>query len=295
MGISITGGGVSGITVETDPTALKLTGGSITGDLAVSNKVGIGGVVPVGATNKLAVHNGNIVFTAGYGIAFGDGTSLTTAPVAPNLSGYALLSGAAFTGNVTANSNTISARRFVGVPNAGVSGINIGVGGTDTASNQAGDMWITTGGVNLNFRDGSGAWRICATLSNGNVFSAVQTVSVNSASPALRVTQTGSGHSLLVEDSTNPDTTPFVITNTGSTVIGGLSPASGSILTVQGNITAQAIACSDITFVGHNQPVKIEEDPPPTVMSGPLDSGDYPYEFKVRIGNTLYAMPARIA
>jgi hypothetical protein len=286
MGISITGGGVSGITVETDPTALKLTGGSITGDLSVSNKVGIGGVIPVGATNKLAVHNGNSVFTSGYGIAFGDGTTQITAGLP--------LTGGTLSGNLTANSNTISARRFVGVPNAGVSGVNIGVGGTDTASNQAGDIWIASGGVNLNFRDGSGAWRICATLSNGNVFSAVQTVSVNSTSPALRVTQTGTGHSLLVEDSTNPDTTPFVITNTGATVIGGLSPASGAMLTVQGNISALGVNCSDITFAGFNQAFKIENDPQPTVMSGPLGSGDYPYEFVVRIGSTTYAMPARI-
>lgn len=41
-------------------------------------KVGIGGVVPVNANHKVAVHNGSIVFTAGYGVAFGDGTQITS-------------------------------------------------------------------------------------------------------------------------------------------------------------------------------------------------------------------------
>jgi len=49
-------------------------------------------------------------------------------------------------------------------------------------------------------------------------------VSVNSASDALRITQTGSGNALLVEDSANPDSTPFVVTNIGSVGIGLLNP-----------------------------------------------------------------------
>jgi hypothetical protein len=42
----------------------------------------------------------------------------------------------------------------------------------------------------------------------------------DNSNAALRVTQTGTGHSLLVEDSTNPDATPFVVTNSGRVVIG---------------------------------------------------------------------------
>ncbi len=49
-------------------------------------------------------------------------------------------------------------------------------------------------------------------------------VSMSSSSAALRVTQTGLGNALLVEDSTNPDATPFVITNTGRVGIGTTSP-----------------------------------------------------------------------
>jgi hypothetical protein len=50
-------------------------------------------------------------------------------------------------------------------------------------------------------------------------------VSVNSASDALRITQTGAGNALVVEDSANPDATPFVVTADGSVGIGTSSPS----------------------------------------------------------------------
>lgn len=46
----------------------------------------------------------------------------------------------------------------------------------------------------------------------------------NSSSDALRITQTGSGNALVVEDSTNPDATPFVVTGNGYVGIGTSSP-----------------------------------------------------------------------
>lgn len=52
----------------------------------------------------------------------------------------------------------------------------------------------------------------------------VAAISANSASDALRITQTGTGNSLLVEDSANPDSTPFVIDASGSVVVGHTSP-----------------------------------------------------------------------
>lgn len=46
----------------------------------------------------------------------------------------------------------------------------------------------------------------------------------NSSGTAFRITQVGSGDALLVEDSTNPDSTPFVIKGDGKTGIGTLTP-----------------------------------------------------------------------
>jgi hypothetical protein len=62
---------------------------------------------------------------------------------------------------------------------------------------------------------------------------------------ALRVTQTGTGHSLLVEDSTNPDATPFVV-NAGGSVVRG---HTAIIDTSQGTPTFQCVG-SDTSSSG---------------------------------------------
>lgn len=90
-------------------------------------------------------------------------------------------------------------------------GLNVGAGktlsvaGTLTASGTLN----ATGALNA-----SGAVSITAP----------STVVVNSASDALRVTQTGAGNALVVEDSANPDATPFVVDSNGSVGIGISSP-----------------------------------------------------------------------
>jgi hypothetical protein len=48
---------------------------------------------------------------------------------------------------------------------------------------------------------------------------------VNATTPALRITQTGTGDSILVEDAANPDSTPFVVTAAGDVGIGTSSPS----------------------------------------------------------------------
>ena len=48
-------------------------------------------------------------------------------------------------------------------------------------------------------------------------------ISVNSTSDALRITQTGTGNAFVVEDSTSPDSSPFVIDASGNVILGRLS------------------------------------------------------------------------
>jgi hypothetical protein len=55
---------------------------------------------------------------------------------------------------------------------------------------------------------------------SGNV-----TIDTNSSSPALKITQTGTGYALRVQDSTDPDTTATVIDNTGRLGVGTVSPS----------------------------------------------------------------------
>jgi hypothetical protein len=140
------------------------------------------------------------------------------------LSGYALLSGATFTGKVT----------FTTV--GGVAGLNVGVGGTDVGSNTPGDLWIAPSGSGLNYRDGLGAWRILAARNLSNTFTAPQIVSTpaGTTNAALRVTQLGTGNALVVEDSTTPDSTAFVIDQHGKVGI-GVAPDSSAALKVDGN------------------------------------------------------------
>jgi len=78
-----------------------------------------------------------------------------------------------------------------------------------------------------------------AALASSNTFTANQVISTNSSSDALRITQTGAGNALLVEDSSNPDATPFVINSVGAVVIGKDAPiniaGSSGALQVLGN------------------------------------------------------------
>jgi hypothetical protein len=70
-----------------------------------------------------------------------------------------------------------------------------------------------------------------AVVNVANTFTANQIVSVtDNTNAALRITQLGTGDSLVVEDSANPDATPFVINNAGNTFIGfGTSTAPSAV------------------------------------------------------------------
>jgi len=55
-------------------------------------------------------------------------------------------------------------------------------------------------------------------------------ISTSSTSDALRITQTGSGNALVVEDSANPDSTPFVINNDGRLIAGTTNAYSANTI-----------------------------------------------------------------
>lgn len=54
---------------------------------------------------------------------------------------------------------------------------------------------------------------------SGNV-----TISTDSSSPALKITQTGTGAGLVVQDSVDPDLTPFIVNGSGNVGIGTAAP-----------------------------------------------------------------------
>lgn len=71
-------------------------------------------------------------------------------------------------------------------------------------------------------------------------------IDTNATTDALRITQRGTGNVLVVEDSANPDSTPFVITNSGDVGIGTNIPTSK--LYVNGALTldSQQMTLSDV-------------------------------------------------
>jgi hypothetical protein len=74
----------------------------------------------------------------------------------------------------------------------------------------------------------SNNWNVYAGNTGNNWFGGPTVKSVSSTLPALRITQTGTGDAFLVEDSTNPDTSPFVIDNAGNVGIGIKPEASNT-------------------------------------------------------------------
>jgi hypothetical protein len=85
-------------------------------------------------------------------------------------------------------------------------------------------------------------------VGTANTFTQPQIVSVSSSSDALRITQTGAGNALLVEDEANPDSTPFVVTANGDVLAGRSTSGIGAKLEVQndtGNAHIAAFAVSD--------------------------------------------------
>jgi hypothetical protein len=63
-----------------------------------------------------------------------------------------------------------------------------------------------------------------------NTFTANQIISVtDNLNAALRVTQLGTGNAIVVEDSTNPDSTPFVVDSTGKLLVGTPTSVTSSV------------------------------------------------------------------
>jgi microcystin-dependent protein len=74
------------------------------------------------------------------------------------------------------------------------------------------------------------------------------TISTDNSGTALTITQTGSGAALKVQDSTDPDVTPFIITTTGAVGIGTATPAQ-SIDISDGAIQLSSIAGTARTII----------------------------------------------
>ena len=87
---------------------------------------------------------------------------------------------------------------------------------------------------------------VVPTFSNGATINGNTVVAVtDNTNAALRITQLGTGNALLVEDSTNPDSSPFVINNFGQLFQGYTSNINYQALGLNYAVGAQQIAGAD--------------------------------------------------
>jgi hypothetical protein len=85
-------------------------------------------------------------------------------------------------------------------------------------------------------------------LTSGFIVTGSGIIESNTSTSAFRVTQLGSGDAILVEDSTNPDSSPFVVTAAGRVGIGTTTPTATLFVTgTDTTIPAFVVKGSDVT------------------------------------------------
>jgi hypothetical protein len=251
MGITISGGGSGGggITVETDPTALKLTGGTLSGTLflptarnLLNEDLNIQSYNDTGAgttyTHSFKPYDGTFQLAAnGGGLRFPDSTVQTTAGLP--------ITGGTATGKIVTTATISTAP------------LNIAVSTTPPTTTVAGDVWVGTN--NIFFKDSTNVSR---ALLNSN---STNSIIASSTNPILRIQQTGTGDAFKVEDE-NPDTTPFVINQFGKVGI-GVAPDATASLTVDAtgikfgaNSTVQSVSAVVSATGTYNKEIPIQID-----------------------------------
>ena len=108
---------------------------------------------------------------------------------------------------------------------SGVRNINF-VGANVTASASGDEVTVNVAGGSVTSVNGQtgvvvlGATDVGALPLTGGAVTGATSIDTSSTSAALRVTQRGTGNAILVEDSTNPDSTPFIVDSAGRVKIG---------------------------------------------------------------------------
>lgn len=155
---------------------------------------------------------------------------------------FALKSGTTFTGKVN-----------MAAPTATTAGINIGsINSTANLTNSGpGDVWIGT--WQMAYKTANNTLIYGAATNATNVFGSPQIIDTTATTPALRVTQKGTGNVLLVEDAINPDTTALVVEQSGNVGIGVATGYTATAkLEVVGNTKSTTISTGSGPTISFN-------------------------------------------
>lgn len=201
------------------------------------------------------------------GIAKGDGTALSAAVAGTDYivppSGTALLkanSGGALANAVsgtdyapaTSGSSILYGNSAGGFNNVTVgSGLSFAAGTLAATGGSSGDVIGPASATDKAIVTFDGTTGKLIQNNSGNTIGTTGNTVISvtdNTNAALRITQLGTGNALLVEDSTNPDASPFVIVNDGGVGIGTTTPAA--LLNLQGAATIQVDTTNNAQLIG---------------------------------------------
>ena len=167
--------------------------------------------------------------------------SFATANSAASYANSAFAAANAATATNTTQNNSITAA--FNTANAAFVAANA-ANATDTTQNNSISAAFTRANNSINANTGG---TITGDLSvTGNTI-----ISGNSANAALRITQIGAGNALLVEDSANPDSTPFVVSAAGLVGIGTTAPnVNLEVVDSNPSAVARGSATTSMALVG---------------------------------------------
>jgi hypothetical protein len=246
--------GTDGKTIQNSVVTIADT----TGNMAGVGTLGVGAITTTGALVGTATQSAfNTVSTTlnlgGAATAVNIGAATGTLTVA-----NATLAAKAVTATSITNS-ALTATRLVYSGTAGleVDSANLTFNGTDltvSGAVNAGSINATTLDLtnlevtNIKAKDGTASIALADTTGIATFSKATRISTTDNTNAALRITQLGTGNALLVEDSTNPDASPFVIDTSGKVAIGATTATENLNLVSDGRNFLQLTRASTDAF-----------------------------------------------
>ena len=158
--------------------------------------------------------------------------------------------------NVTISSGNVTITN-VTVTTANATTANVGTLVVTANATVAGNVSVT-GNVSMNVATITTA-NVTTTNTSSLVVTGNAVVSVtDNTNAALRITQLGTGNALLVEDSSNPDSTPFVIDASGKTLVGLTTARTTAIGSAAVQIAGGTAPLSFIREADSSTPINLE-------------------------------------